>query len=107
MSAALMRTLVSKTTRSIFIREQARQLLGGQSLNLRLGSKSLAGLEEGVNVSRADAVELRHGKDDGNVPILSLNHDGFALRVINQGAEPILGLSGRDFLHDAIIAHMA
>lgn len=80
--------------RSVF-RRVVRRSVRSRSLAPQLVSKN----EEGLNVARPKSLVLSHRKDDGDISILTPDHDRFVLSVIENCAQAIFGLRGGNILH--------
>jgi hypothetical protein len=56
-------------------------------------------IEKRLDVSGSKPLVFRHRQDDGNVTVLAANHDGLALRIVQDCTESILGFCCGNAFH--------
>jgi len=103
-----MNTFVSMTTRPRAVGTQDLvEFLVGQTRGRSLCGNGLAQIQERLGVPSSQALIVSHRQDHSNVAVLAANDDGFALRIVDERAEAVLGFRGCDCLHVPIIAILA
>jgi hypothetical protein len=99
-----MRTFVSMTTRSRVIGvQEVRESFFSQATCGRLGGDLVPEIDKRLHIPGSKPFVVSHRHDDRDIPVLPANDDRLPLRLVQDGAEPVLRFRCGDSLQGFLL----